>query len=63
MRAGSWQAALQALVTLRQLDRAAAHLRVPRVGYGCAGRATADLVEAALRAGVRLLDTAQAAEW
>ena len=36
---------------------------MPRVGYGCAGRATAASVEAALRAGARLLDTAQAAEW
>ena len=38
-------------------------VEMPRVGYGCAGRATAASVEAALRAGARLLDTAQAAEW
>ena len=38
-------------------------LSMPRVGYGCAGRATAASVEMALRAGARLLDTAQAAEW
>ena len=36
---------------------------IPRVGYGCAGRASARYVEKALREGVRLIDTAQADEW
>ena len=38
-------------------------LVMPRVGYGCAGRASARSVETALRSGARLLDTAQAKEW
>ena len=38
-------------------------LTIPRVGYGCAGKASAKYVEKALRAGVRLIDTAQADEW
>jgi len=36
---------------------------MPRVGYGCAGKASARYVERALREGVRLIDTAQADEW
>ena len=36
---------------------------IPRVGYGCAGKASARYVEHALREGVRLIDTAQADEW
>ena len=36
---------------------------IPRVGYGCAGKASARYVERALREGVRLIDTAQADEW
>ena len=36
---------------------------IPRVGYGCAGKASASYVERALREGVRLIDTAQADEW
>ena len=36
---------------------------MPRVGYGCAGKASARYVEKALREGVRLIDTAQADEW
>ena len=36
---------------------------MPRVGYGCAGKASAQYVERALREGVRLIDTAQADEW
>lgn len=36
---------------------------MPRVGYGCAGKAAAKYVERALREGVRLVDTAQADEW
>jgi hypothetical protein len=31
---------------------------IPRVGYGCAGKASARYVERALREGVRLIDTA-----
>ena len=38
-------------------------IELPRVGYGCAGRAPADRVKTALDAGARLLDTAQAPEW
>lgn len=38
-------------------------LLMPRIGFGCAGHASAAQVETALRAGVRLLDTAQAREW
>jgi len=38
-------------------------LVIPRVGYGCAGKASARYVERALREGVRLIDTAQADEW
>ena len=36
---------------------------MPRVGYGCAGKASARYVERALREGVRLIDTAQADKW
>jgi len=36
---------------------------MPRVGYGCAGKAASKYVERALREGVRLVDTAQADEW
>ena len=38
-------------------------LKIPRVGYGCAGKASAKYAERALREGVRLIDTAQADEW